>query len=100
MVLSQHLHLFHIEAPSEACVSINLDYKNYSHIFMKLDQSSLNTAEIIGVSEQMAMKMVVKPSFTESQVMMLKLFFKVYLLSMHASSSKYFARQIVIYHNF
>lgn len=81
LVLSQCLHLLFIVAPNEAVESSFLDYKTYNEIFMKLPPTLLHTAKIIGIHERTAMKMVINPKFSDSEIVVLKRFYIALILN-------------------
>lgn len=81
LVVSQCLHLLYIVAPREAYDTVNLDFKNYNEIFMSLNQTLMRTANMIGITEQMAMKMVIRHNFKDQQLATLKRFYIALVLN-------------------
>jgi POLQ-like helicase len=80
LVLSQCLHLLYVVAPKEAVDSVYLDYKVYSNIILELDSSMLNTANIIGINEKIAVKMMRNPNFHTDMLYILKRFYVALIL--------------------
>lgn len=81
LVLTECLHLLYIVAPNDAVESSFLDYKTYNQNFMKLCPASIHTARILGIFEKTAMRMVINPNFTESEIALLKRFYIALILN-------------------
>ncbi|CAG9797215.1 unnamed protein product [Chironomus riparius] len=81
LVLTECLHLLFIVAPNEAVESSFLDYKVYNESFMKLSAPLMRTANVIGITEKTAMKMVINPNFNEKDLALLKRFYIALILN-------------------
>ena len=67
LVTKNVLHLLYAVTPEEIVVGIKPDYKNYNKVIMKLDETSLFIAKVIGISESLGMRMVTKPGSIKPQ---------------------------------
>lgn len=79
-VLTQYVHLMYIVTPDDIVNSCSPHYQNYNTIFMKLDQSVMHTASIIGMTEKTAMKLVMNPRFKEEEKYILDRFYITLML--------------------
>lgn len=81
LVLTQCLHLLFIVAPEDAIGSINPDYKHFNSIFMRLERSMIHTANVVGITESLAMKLITRPgSIKESEKTLVNRFYVALML--------------------
>lgn len=105
LVLSQCLHLLFIVAPVDNIDSINPDNTHYNSIIMRLDPSMTHTANVIGISEHLAMRMISRPgTIKEREKILLKRFYIALMLfelwngkDVHEVSIKYKCNRGVVY---
>lgn len=97
LVLSQSLHLLYIVSPQDIVDAINPDIKHFNNIIMRLEKSLLHTANIVGITESLAMKMVTRPTLIkESEKLLMKRFYVALMLfdlwngeNIHEVASRY-----------
>lgn len=74
------LHLLYVVAPKEAVESVSLNFKVYRNHILQFNTSVLKTAEVLGINENTAMKMIRNPNFTEAFIYVLKRFYIAMIL--------------------
>lgn len=78
-VMSQCLHMLFVVAPLEC--SVKPDNKHFNDIFMHLESTLLHTAQVIGITESLAMKLVTRPTaISESDYVLIKRFYIALML--------------------
>lgn len=105
LVLEKCAHMLFIVAPDENLESINPDNAHYSSILMRLDDSLLRTAKVVGISENLAMRMITKPgSIKEREKELLKRFYITLMLfelwnlkDIHQVATQYKVNRGVVY---
>lgn len=105
LVLSQCLHLLFIVAPDDNIDSINPDNKDYNHIIMRMEPSKMNTAKVVGITENLAMKMITRPGLIKaSEKLILKRFYVALMLfdlwngiDVHVVASQYKVNRGIVY---
>lgn len=105
LVLETCLHLLFIVAPDESLESINPDNAHYNSILMRLDDSLLRTAKVVGISENLAMRLITKPlSIKEGEKELLKRFYVALILfelwnskDIHQVASEYKVNRGIVY---
>lgn len=81
VVLSQCLHLLFTVVPSDSLSSINLDNKHFNELFMQLNTTALHTAKVIGISENLAMRLITRPTaIKDSDKALVKRFYVALIL--------------------
>lgn len=81
LVLTQCLHLLFIVAPEDIINSINPDVKYFNSIIMRMNKSMMHTANVVGITEGFAMKMITRPgSIRESEKTLMKRFYVALML--------------------
>lgn len=105
LVLEKCLHMLFLVAPDENQVSINPDYAHYNSILMRLDDALLRTANVVGISESLAMRMITKPgSIKEQEKELLKRFYLALILfelwnskDVHQVATEYSVNRGIVY---
>ena len=81
LVLTQCLHLLFIVAPEDIIESVNPDHKYFNNIVMRLKSSMMHTANVVGVTESLAMKIITRPgAIKESDKRLVKRFYVALML--------------------
>lgn len=78
--LSNYLHLLYLVTPTDVADTVHPNYSTYHSIYMKLNQSLMHTANIIGVSELNAMQMITKPDFKGPKKFIIEMFYVTLML--------------------
>lgn len=88
LVLTQCLHMLFIVAPRENIESINFDNTQFNNILMRLEPSLMKTAKIVGITENLAMKMITRPGLIKSNEKALLKRFYIALMLFHLWNGK------------
>lgn len=81
LVLTQCLHLLFIVSPNENVESINFDNAQFNNTLMRMEPSMLKTAKVVGINENLAMKMITRPGLIkQSEKDLLKRFYIALML--------------------
>jgi POLQ-like helicase len=81
LVLSQELHLLFIVVPSENVDAIKPDYSIFNTAVMRLESTMGRTAQTVGITESLAMKLVTRPGqLKDNEVELVKRFYIALIL--------------------